>query len=169
MQLTDDQYVIQLGNYLRIRSRSKAAEDMGRGRAQKDIVDPDWRKRCHVSPEWSVEDRKELSEKVKAAWARPEMAEKREAARQRLLAWRNTHTQSDHARDVTSQRMLMGGSRDAVAARKIMRPEKIAERKERDAAMAEAYYVRGMRVEDIAKLYGLEISYAYAIIRKTPI
>jgi transposase len=35
--------------------------------------------------------------------------------------------------------------------------------------MAEAYYVRGMRVEDIAKLYGLEISYAYRVIRKTPI
>lgn len=169
MQLTDDQYVLQLGNFLRIRSRSKAAEDMGRGRAQKDREDPDWRKRCHVSPEWSVEDRRELSAKVKAAWAKPEMAAKREAAKQRLLAWRKTHTQSDHAREVTRDRMLMGGAKEAVAARKIMQPEKVAERTLRDATMAEQYYTRGMRVEDIAKLHGLEISYAYRIIRKTPL
>jgi len=171
MQLTDDQYILNIGSWTRVMSRSESRARLKAGYDRKCREEPGWQKeaRAKVESHWSVEDRKELSEKVKAAWAKPEMAEKREAARQRLLAWRKTHTQSDHARDVTSQRMLMGGSRDAVAARKIMQPEKIAERKERDAAMAEAYYVRGMRVEDIAKLYGLEISYAYRVIRKTPI
>jgi site-specific recombinase XerD len=65
--------------------------------------------------------------------------------------------------------MLTGGWKKAVSARKIMQPEKVAERTIRNVTMAEQYYSRGMRVEDIAKLHGLEISYAYAIIRKTPI
>jgi hypothetical protein len=152
-------------------SRSESRARLKAGYERKCREEPGWQKkaRAKAAVQWSAEDRKELSEKVKEAWARPEMAEKKAAATERLLKWRANHKNSIEHRKASSDRMLMGGARDAVAARKIMQPEKIAERKVRNLAMAEAYYLRGERVVDIAKRHGLDISYVYAVIRKTPI
>ena len=164
MQLTDDQYVLQHGGFLRIRSRSKAAEDMGRGRAKKDREDPNWRKRCHVSAEWSQEDRLEQSAKMKALWASDEYAERREAARQRLNAARGKEI-TDATRDKHRNRMLMGGAKKAQASRKIMSDEMIADRESRNAQIVRSYYHGKLKANEIARIYELEISWVYRILR----
>lgn len=164
MQLTDDQYIMQLGGFLRVRSRSKAAEDMGRGRAKKDREDPDWRKRCHVSPEWSVEDRQEQSAKMKALWASPEYAERRAAATVRLKA-AHREPMADEIRDKHRNRMLMGGAKKAQASRKIMSDEMIADRESRNAQIVRSYYHGKLKATEIAKIYELEISWVYRILR----
>jgi hypothetical protein len=165
--LTDDQYLFELGKYTRVMSRKKSAADMGRGRAERDRTDPGWRSRVHVSAQWSLEDRQQQRERSIAAWARPEMESKKQAARERLQAWRSQNPNSEYAREVTSERMLQGGAKAAVAARKIMAPEKVAEREERDAMIVRNYYLGKMPVPEIAKLYGLDWSYVYRILRKT--
>lgn len=167
MHLKDDQYIMQLGGFLRVRSRSKAAEDMGRGRAKKDREDPDWRKRCHVSPEWSVEDRQEQSAKMKALWASDEYAERRAAAAARLKA-AHREPMADETRDKHRDRMLLGGAKAAVSKRKIMQPEAVAAREERDAMIVRNYFVGKMKATEIAKLYNLEISWVYRILRNVP-
>ncbi len=170
MQLTDDQYILNIGSWTRVMSRSESRARLKAGYDRKCREEPGWQKeaRAKVEIHWSVEDRLEQSARSKAIWARPEMAAKKAAARERILKWRAEHKQSDHAREVTSQRMLMGGARDAVAARKIMQKEAVAARRERDAMIVRNYYMGGMKVGDIAKLYGLEISWVYRILRNVP-
>lgn len=167
MQLTDDQYILNIGSWTRVMSRSESRARLKAGYEKKCREEPGWQKeaRAKVDIQWSQEDRLEQSAKMKALWASDEYAERREAARQRLNAARANRVASEHAREVTSQRMLLGGARDAVKARKIMQKEAVAARKERDAMIVRNYYMGGMKVPEIAAMYGLEISWVYRILR----
>jgi hypothetical protein len=170
MPLTDDEYILEIGSWTRVMSRSESRARLKAGYEKKSREEPGWQKiaRSKVEIEWSVEDRKEQSERSKAVWQRPEMEQKKAAARERLLAWRAQHKNSQEHRDATSERMLLGGSKKAVAARQIMQKEAVAARRERDANIVRNYYMGGMKVGDIAKLYGLEISWVYRILRNVP-
>ncbi len=170
MELTDDQYTLQIGSWIRIMSRSESRARLKAGYERKCREEPGWQKeaRAKVESHWSVEDRLEQSARSKAIWARPEMEAKREAARQRMIARRGTLVVSDHVREATSQRMLMGGAKAALAGRQIMQAQAVAARRERDAMIVRNYYMANMKVGDIAKLYGLEISWVYRILRNVP-
>ncbi len=168
--LTDDQYILNIGSWTRVMSRSESRARLKAGYDRKCRESPGWQKeaRAKVESHWSVEDRLEQSARSKAIWARPEMEQKKAAARERILKWRAQHKNSVEHREATSERMLMGGAKAAVAARKIMQAHAVAERKERDAMIVRNYYMGGMKVGDIAKLYGLEISWVYRILRNVP-
>ncbi len=167
MQLKEDEYILNIGSWTRVMSRSESRARLKKGYEKKCREEPGWQKiaRAKADIQWSVEDRLEQSAKMKALWASDEYAERREAARQRLNAARANRVASEHAREVTSQRMLLGGARDAVKARKIMQPEAVAERTERDANIVRNYYAGKMKATEIAKLYNLEISWVYRILR----
>ncbi len=170
MQLTDDQYILQIGSWIRIMSRSESRARLKAGYDRKCREEPGWQKeaRAKVDIQWSVEDRLEQSERMKALWASDEYAERREAARKRLAAANAGRPASEHTREVSRERMLTGGWKKAVSARKIMQKEAVAARRERDAMIVRNYYMGGMKVGDIAKLYGLEISWVYRILRNVP-
>jgi hypothetical protein len=166
----DDLYTIQLGNYVRIKSRKKAAEDMARGRAEKDRTDPSWRSRCHVSAEWSAADREEQSRKLKELWTKPEFDELKEAARQRALRLRAegklVGTQANHEHHAQRMRTQW---RHVMSFRKAFTPEAIAAREQRNLDIVRAYYLEGMKPRDISTKFSLEISRVYKVIRETPL
>jgi hypothetical protein len=165
MQLTDDQYVIKWGDKTKVMSRSASKERLHAGQKKKDREDPGWRKRCHKSAEWSDEDRKQFGELMKKNWNSPEYAHLRQAAAERIKRIAFT-PRSQEQREAHSMRMLMGGSKKAVSARKIMQPEAVAEREERNASIVRNYYRGKMKATDIAKLYKLDLSHVYKIIRE---
>ena len=165
MQLTADEYLIKWGDKTKVMSRTASRDRLKAGRDKKDREDPGWRTRCHRSAEWSVEDRQEQSAKMKALWASPEYKERRAAAVARLQA-ANIPPMTDETREAHRNRMLMGGAHKALAGRKIMSQEAIEEREERNAAIVRNYYRGKMKAVDIAKLYGLDLSHVYKIIRE---
>ncbi|CAN1518818.1 hypothetical protein MCERE10_01802 [Burkholderiaceae bacterium] len=167
MQLTDDQYVVQIGDWVRIKSRSESRARLKAGYEKKCREEPGWQKeaRARVDIQWSQEDRLEQSAKMKALWASPEYKERRAAAVARLQA-ANIPPMTDETRDMHRNRMLMGGAAKAQASRKIMSQEAIEEREERNAAIVRNYYRGKMKATAIAELYGLDLSHVYKIIRE---
>ena len=164
MQLTDDQYLIKWGDKTKVMSRTASRDRLKAGREKKDRDDPGWRTRCHRSAEWSPENRQEQSAKMKALWNSPEYADQRAAAAARLKA-ANIPPMTDKTREAHRDRMLMGGARKALAGRKIMSQEAIEERESRNAQIVRNYYGGKMKATEIAKLYKLDISHVYKIIR----
>jgi Mor family transcriptional regulator len=167
MLLTDDQYILQIGSWTRVMSRSESRARLKAGYEKRCREEPGWQKevRATVDIQWSQEDRQEQSAKMKALWASPEYSERRAAAVARLQA-ANIPPMTDKTRDMHRNRMLMGGAHKALAARKIMTPEAIAEREERNASIVRNYYRGKMKATAIAKLYGLDLSHVYKIIRE---
>lgn len=166
-----DLYTVNVGGWVKTKSRRKSAEDMARGREKKDREDPEWRKRCHVSPEWSAEDRQEQSRKMKEVWTKPELDALKEKARERAIKLRaegKLGTGTIAKREADRERMSTLW-RYVISHRKIFQPEAVAQREQRNREIAHAFYVRGMRAKEIAQQFALEVSFVYRIIRETPL